>query len=251
MPRQPGYYEWDDPELHPGNKKEGGWHQTLFDADGKLKGNARFVPMEESELKPEVIHETVYVTSDARREELLDDEMREAIAWALAALVVKGAELAAPRVKAWWDKGAGSFRRVKRRSLRARSRPTTSENQDRVEEAQSSDLAQKDEGTSRAKMSTAEAQARMIAAAAARAFAEEQMRLVTGAEILGATDLDEVRAQLASIPEHEMEQLTGLLVRQPDLLTDDSLANLAASLQLQHLELEPVRKRGRGDGSKF
>ena len=100
-------------------------------------------------------------------------------------------------------------------------------------------------------MSSAEAQARLIAAAAARAFAEEQMRLVTGAEIVGATDLDEVRAQLASIPGYEMEQLTGLLVRQPDLLTDDSLANLAASLQRQHLELEPVRKRGIGDGSKF
>jgi hypothetical protein len=39
-----GFLEWDDDDLTPGNKKEGGLHSNLFDDDGKLKGSARFVP---------------------------------------------------------------------------------------------------------------------------------------------------------------------------------------------------------------
>ena len=34
--QQYGIYEWDDDELTPGRKKEGGWSQNLFDPDGHL-----------------------------------------------------------------------------------------------------------------------------------------------------------------------------------------------------------------------
>jgi hypothetical protein len=37
MGRIKGHYEWDDDDLAPGHKKEGGLHQNLFDSDGKLK----------------------------------------------------------------------------------------------------------------------------------------------------------------------------------------------------------------------
>lgn len=47
MGQQYGIFEWDDDELTPGRKKEGGWSQNLFDSDGHLKANARFVPLEE------------------------------------------------------------------------------------------------------------------------------------------------------------------------------------------------------------
>lgn len=44
-----GRYEWDDDELTPGRKREGGLRQNLFDRDGKLKANARFIPVEDEE----------------------------------------------------------------------------------------------------------------------------------------------------------------------------------------------------------
>ena len=40
----PGRFEYDDESLRPGQKKEGGLHSNLYDSDGNLKGNARFIP---------------------------------------------------------------------------------------------------------------------------------------------------------------------------------------------------------------
>ena len=48
MPRIHGTYEYDDDDLTPGNKKEGGLHQNLFDSEGNLKGSARFIPDDEA-----------------------------------------------------------------------------------------------------------------------------------------------------------------------------------------------------------
>ncbi|EON33775.1 hypothetical protein GTC6_05392 [Gordonia terrae C-6] len=46
MARISGFFEWDDDDLTPGNKREGGLSGNLFDRDGKLRGNARFIPRE-------------------------------------------------------------------------------------------------------------------------------------------------------------------------------------------------------------
>ena len=37
MARIRGHYEWDDDDLVPGQKKEGGLHQSLYDSEGNLK----------------------------------------------------------------------------------------------------------------------------------------------------------------------------------------------------------------------
>lgn len=244
MPRQAGYYEWDDADLRPGSKKEGGWHQTLFDADGKLKGNARFVPSDEAEFEPTVVYETVYVTSDTRREEFFDDEMKEAIAEALTALLMQGASRIAPHAKAWFGKRVRAMRHSAKWGRGKQVEQSQVGQGDEVaDEVLSSALVESDQPVPRPKMSSSEAQARMIAATAAQAFAEEQMRMVTGAEIVDASDIDEVRMQLASIPKQELEDLIALLGRRPELLSDDNLANLAAPLQRQHRELEPAPKR--------
>ncbi|MGO1539840.1 MAG: hypothetical protein ACTHW3_10775 [Leucobacter sp.] len=55
MGRIPGYYEWDDDDLTPGQKKEGGLHQNLFDDEGKLKGSARFIPSDEDLSDPLIV----------------------------------------------------------------------------------------------------------------------------------------------------------------------------------------------------
>ena len=45
MPSIDGRLEWDDDELTPGKKKEGGLHSTLFDADGNLIKRGRGKPL--------------------------------------------------------------------------------------------------------------------------------------------------------------------------------------------------------------
>lgn len=240
MPRQLGYYEWDDAGLRPGRKQEGGWHQNLFNDDGELKASARFVPCEESELGPEITHETVFVSSDARRDEFFDDEMKEAIALLLAAAVLKGVDMAMPHLKMWWGKGVGALWQRNRKPRKGKSVELSQKLGVRAKPkiGDSVELVKEDENVTKLKMSSAEAKARIVAAAAAQAFAEEQMRMVNGADIVDAKDLDEVRAQLASVPPQQLEQLTILLSRKPELLADDNLADLAAWMQRQQSELE-------------
>lgn len=226
--------------MRPGKKQGGGWHQNLFDEEGKLKGSAGFVPCDESEPEQLVDPEDVCITSDTRRGASLNDETIEVIGSLGVLLAVVGAEKAWPYVKRWGKKGMEGLRSKKkfRRSKRIEVL------QDR--EAQSeiivdgpSNLVELGEGAKRQKMSAAEAQTRMLASLAAQAFAEEQMRMVNGAEIVDAEDLDEVRSQLASIPQQELEGLVTRLARQPELLGEDGLVNLTAWLHRQQFELAP------------
>lgn len=39
-----GSLKWDDDDLTPGNSKDGGLHNNLYDRRGKLKGAASFIP---------------------------------------------------------------------------------------------------------------------------------------------------------------------------------------------------------------
>lgn len=47
-----GRYEWDDDSLEPGQRKDGGLHQNLFDEDGNLRAHARFVPDDNDDPGP-------------------------------------------------------------------------------------------------------------------------------------------------------------------------------------------------------
>ena len=75
-----GHYEWDDDHLTPGQKKEGGLHQNLFDSEGKLKGSARFIPEDGSDPEPLFVTETIYVPVERRRTREEEEEFQEAIA---------------------------------------------------------------------------------------------------------------------------------------------------------------------------
>lgn len=83
MNRIPGYYEWDDGDLTPGRKKEGGLHQNLFDAEGHLKGSARFIPADDVVPDPtyvtEYVTERVYVPTYERRLSPEEEEFIELI----------------------------------------------------------------------------------------------------------------------------------------------------------------------------
>ena len=59
-----GSYEYDDDDLTPGKKKEGGLHQNLFDSDGNLKGSARFIPSDPDEDQGDAESSVVYVYNE-------------------------------------------------------------------------------------------------------------------------------------------------------------------------------------------
>lgn len=236
MGRQAGYYEWDDDALTPGRKKEGGWSQNLFDEDGRLKANARFVPTDEDfEFSSGYVTNTMYIPSESRQLTENQRIVAQIIGEAIFELVSIGIERAKPHVKRWWDETA--WPSIKETASKI-SHP-----QPRLKAAEVLANAEKDAATNdqivevpteeRMEMSSAEAQARMIAAAAARIYSEQQMRLVTNANIVDADGVDDIRRQLAQLPQEQLTALIEHMMLNPAALEEDSLANLASLLQPQ------------------
>lgn len=235
MGRIPGYYEWDDDGLTPGRKKEGGLHQNLFDADGNLKGSARFVPTDVNEPEQFVVTETVYVPVEERRRTREQEELENAISDLLTALVLVGIEKAKPHVEQWWRETLRPFvsnqwSRVRgpRRGVRPTELETTSTKKDSAADTSAQDILVAP--SDRPKMSSAEAQARLLAAIAAQAYSDEQMRLVSSAEIVDADDLGEIHAALAKLPPEVVAGLIKKMVTNPSMFDEETLAELASVL---------------------
>ncbi len=79
-------------------------------------------------------------------------------------------------------------------------------------------------------MSSAEAQARLLAAMAAHTYCQEQLRLVEQACIVDAEGVAEVRQRLSGLSQKKLGAIIEQMVRDPALLQDSSLANLASLL---------------------
>jgi len=252
MARQAGYYEWDD-DLTPGKKKGGGWHQNLYDPEGKLRGSARFVPTADLDNEPIVITETVYVPAEERR----CSEGQEALAQAAADIVMEllrcGIEVSKPFFKQFWHEKALPFaksmaddwrhrRRSERRSKKkSRTSVKTTAEADSPSEDRSTEVAAPDE---QPLMSSAEAKARLIAAAAARAYSDEQLRLVTTSRIVDADSLEDVRASLARLSREELSNIVENMVCNPRFLEESSLAEFAAYFgRSQQVETVSVDKQ--------
>lgn len=243
MGRIPGYYEWDDDDLTPGRKKEGGLHQNLFDADGKLQGSARFVPSDEveadSEYVTEYVTEHVYVPAEERRLTPEQEELADLISEVLLVFLTKGIDRAKPHIKRWWAESARPFVREQRTRLvkvLPKRAPKVSRDLASTNGDPSADRLPTENvvAVPRPKMSSAEAQARYLAAMAARAFSEEQMNLVQNADIIDAEGIAEIEAKLAELPPHEVHQLMSMMVTDPAMLNEASLAELASVLARVH-----------------
>lgn len=252
MGRIRGYYEWDDDGLTPGRKKEGGLHQNLFDADGNLKGSARFVPTDTNEPEQLVVTETVYVPVEERRRTREQEELEKAISDLLTVLVLAGIEKARPHVEQWWRETLRPFvsnqwsrLRSPRRGVRRTELESTNtrKGSDADTSAQDIVLAPGD----RLKMSSAEAQARLLAAIAAQAYSDEQMRLVTSAEIVDADGLAAIQGALAQLQPEVVAGLIKAMVTNPSMFDEETLAELAsvlarktrsAPIELRQLPLE-------------
>ena len=77
-------------------------------------------------------------------------------------------------------------------------------------------------------MSSAEAQARLLAAVAARAYSDEQLRMVSGSQIIDVENVATVQSALAQVPREHLVELIKYMTRNPRLLEESSLANLAS-----------------------
>lgn len=251
--RIPGYYEWDDDDLTPGRKKEGGLHQNLFDADGNLKGNARFVPTDEVDSDPvygtEYVTEHIYVPAEERRLTPEQQELADLISEVLIVFTAKGIERAKPHVKKWWTESVRPFVGEQRARL-SQLRPRRPLKADRA--SLESDHLSVDSGQSsaeiavavpRPKMSSAEAQARYLAAMAARALSEEQLRMVRSADILDAENIAEIESKIAELPPSEVRELMSRMVTDPSMLGEEMLAELASVLaRVNHAAQEEFRQ---------
>ncbi|WP_448720599.1 hypothetical protein [Microbacterium natoriense] len=228
MGRIPGHYEGDDDDLTPGHRAGGGLHQNLFDEGGKLRGNARFVPGD-IDPDPLVVTEHIYVPVEARRKSREQEELENAIGEAITQLVILGVVKAQPHVaKLWREKVKPFASDVRERVTRRKHRVASMEIP--VQEPAESTATEIDAAEPRPLMSTAEAQARMLAAIAARAFADEQMRLVDGSEIVGGDSTDSVREALSAMPSEMVAELVRRMVESPAMFEENSLAELASVL---------------------
>lgn len=224
MNRIPGFYEWDGDGLRPGNKSEGGLHQNLFDKHGNLRGSARFIPAEDFSSTPLVVTETVYVTAEARRD---NDELIEAIALLIT-------EVGVPFAARWWRETALPYvkSRINRRAeagKRKTDRSATSEAERKATHVVNMPAISVAEG-GRPDMARAEAQARYLAAIAARAFADDQMKMIENAHILDVEDSAGIGRAGPELSAPDQRQLIMSMVTNPSLMGEETLAQLASLL---------------------
>ena len=233
MGRIKGHYEWDDDGLTPGHKKEGGLHQNLFNSEGHLKGSARFVPDDGGEPEPLVVTETIYIPVEQRRRSREEEQLRQDIADVVDYLVDRGIDKAASLTVQWWrDRAQPALDARRAKNLERRSRRRAKKNTVVVEATvvepshERTEVAEED----RPNMSSAEAQARYLAALAARAFSDEQIRLVTSARIVDGEGFAELKRSLAELPADQVRSLIEAMVTNPSMFGEDSLAELASIL---------------------
>lgn len=268
MGQQRGTYYWDDDSLSPGNRSDGGWSQNLYDQNGHLREHGTFFPDLDSDESDSTYSpygdppmfmssETRWDSEDEDNEASEDDatdQLAEALILLIGAAAVAGTAYAAPRIKKWASNTAVPF--IK--SSLSKVRMPWGKKQDEEIAPEATGVthfrnAEINPGTAASHtplgidakhqtMSNAEAQARLVTATAAQLFAEEQTRLVMRADVVNATDVDDLRRQLATHPHDELEKILQHLARNPRLLEDGSLAQLASILDRNSLQLGPAHK---------
>jgi len=238
-----GRYEYDDDDLTPGKKKEGGLHQNLFDSEGNLKGSARFIPDEDAgEPEPVVVYQPVHVYDEEYEGRRARD--REENAELIAKVVLLLVAAATPHAKRLWlqkARPAIEARRAKKAARKALK--AAAARQPTVVEASVVDSGQELAVASqvyRTNMSSAEAQARYLAALAARAFSDDQMKLVSNANIVDGEGLAELQRTLAELPPQQVKAIIEAVEANPSVLDGDVLAELGKLLGLNSIEPDPV-----------
>ena len=269
MGQQRGTFYWDDDSLSPGNRSDGGWSQNLYDQNGHLREHGTFFPDLDSDESdstyspygdpPMFMSSETRMESDDEEDVESEDDSADPLAIVLTTLVaaaaVAGTAYAAPRIKKWATGTAvpfikGSLSKVRMpwgkkqdEEIAPEANGVTAFHNVETNPGASGSHAPLGIDAKRHTMSNAEAQARLVAAAAAQLFAEEQTRLVMRADVVNATDVDDLRRQLANHPHEELEKILQHLARNPRLLEDESLAQLASFLHHNSPSLNPAQQQ--------
>jgi hypothetical protein len=243
MPSIDGRLEWDDDELTPGKKKEGGLHSTLFDADGNLRSSARFLPNEDDrEAEPETVYMHVYHEVPAPPKTPEQEAFENAVAELLNRLVDYGIERLTPHAVRFWEDKARPALRSKLAKVKAKTKmKKTNGDESGVALPALADACtdvtsvQED----KVEMTDAEARARYMLALAARAFSDEQMRVLAAANVVDDNSYAELERASAELPAHEAATLIAALTS-PSLLGEDVLAELRRILEDTPAVREPA-----------
>ena len=215
----------------------------LFDEDNNLKGHAAWQWVDE----PEESYSPVYVESPTRELTPEERELVEQATALLLALIIIGVQAAAPRVRRWWNSTAlPVIRRTWQRATRRNAEPAVEVETVELLEVIEAEITPNPEPGSELvvadpqfTMSSAEWAARYRAMIAAAAFQDEQARILKSAHVVD--ELNELSAggDAELTPRAFAEHVRSMLAAKPDLLTDESVA------ELQHLLQRRVQKTGR------
>ncbi|WP_405959789.1 hypothetical protein OG235_46145 [Streptomyces sp. NBC_00024] len=251
MVRIPGFLEYPE-NLTPGKSKKGGPHRNLYDSQGRLAGHSDFIPgggIEAGSLTGSEYRST----SRTKERDEFTEAIREEIYDLLAHIIVDVAIAATPRVKRWLDDQVlpaikSRWNKMPRRNRPAAtretdSRPATAE-APTVIEATAVDSPQElvvalDEN--RVTMSSAEARARFLLALAARAFSEEQLRILSNAHVEDDDDdgFVELKHAVDELTPRQAANIVKTLEVNPLLLDGEALTELMKALR----ENEKINER--------
>jgi hypothetical protein len=210
----------------PGKSKKGGLDQNIYDDQGNLAGHARFIPDDGSDDDYDCKYEDdCRRGSDAESEKVrLTPEEIAQLAELLAIAILAGVK-AAPHVRQWWDDQAlpavkAQWSRLTR-SRKAESRQTVVPEVRAI--ATAMPVADSPHVTSalavyQASMSSTEARERFVAALVARAFSDEQMRILRETPVRAGDALDLGDLMEAVTPEEVARHINLVLQSNPTLL---------------------------------
>lgn len=239
-----GVYRWDDEVGHPGRRYDGSWSDNLYKDNVRgTTGSGSFYPDDGLLYEnDEGRYENSFVSSESRRDLEESGLLEELIGKVLFLAIAKGVEKGTPRLKSWWQNQASpvisdTARKIRRVSGGKKSSDDGSEVLGPF----------KDETTSlvhdrRQLMSQEEAMSRRIASLAARAYSEEQLRMVRNARVVGVENSADLDKALAQISAERLQAVISEMVKNPSLLEDRSLANLASMIQPRELMPKPVHR---------
>jgi len=254
MPRKYGYYEWDDGSLTPGQKKEGGWHQNLYDSDGHLKDHARFIPTENNndDDNDDYSEEDYSITTPVHEEERQSSEADTVIidiAVLAAVAACYGAVVATPHIKRFWKEKVKPFFRSKVKGQKDQQHSVHHDLEAilvAAEEATDSKVSSENPSTDiviakeQPTMPIDEAIARLILAKKARDYSDEQLQRVINSNTIDADELEAVCSALMRLPHAELVSVFENMARN----SQKSEADLTALLkQIRQAEIHVIDNR--------
>ena len=228
-----GYYEYDDDSLTPGQAKDGGLSQLLFDSERRLSDHASFHP-EDPDDDDECSYDSMPANSDSESD-------TDAQATALLILAVIGAATggyvlirkATPHVQRMINERALPVVRTFWKKVRRQGREADVLNPDETSaivtqtppEHEDAAAAETDVAVAKPQMSPNEWHARFRAMFEARQFADEQWKLLSSVQVADDGAIAELQREMArNRPEAVVRQVTLMLKATPEIDADAEAA---------------------------